>query len=394
MKFESGKRTPRRFLALGMIGLLGLGLTPTGRKSTLAFRNSLLRNARNAADSLVWGTSTGNRPMGEQFRSDLRETLSQNRSSDSLKNWFQSGFLPSDVFENVHGLVRAEKMRHLPPRATEIFCGALAELQPQELALFQLELESTQDPLPCRSQELLRLENFWREKEAVLPSAALPALSPSETDITAATDQVRPLNGSEIPPGYWAITFSGGPHPSRTLRILSELQTAHWPANFFFVGERVSLDSRPARAARDLGNVIGTEGYSPYSSMKYLTLREATKEISKGVHAIASQVGNAPLLFRFPYGASTAGLRSLVAEQGLRTVSWNLDGRDWQIQDPTLLLEHLVSLVKSKDRGILILHDTLEQTSIVLPHLLAALRKRGIRPAIIIPKREAELASY
>ncbi len=171
------------------------------------------------------------------------------------------------------------------------------------------------------------------------------------------------------------------------------LEAQNWPSNFFFTGERTVQALGLIRAARDLGHIVGSQGYA-MESLMHATLKEASHSIGRGSQQIGSPLGITPLLFRFPYGLGTPSLNDFVAEHGMRPVEWTLDSLDWKIRDPNELRQYLVGEMMKKDHGIVLLHDTLEQTALALPGILADLRANGIRPAVIVPDTRAEIARY
>lgn len=389
------RRLPKPLVALSLIGVLGLGISPAGRRTTLGFRTSMQNAIIGAGDWMAWGSTSDEPLLLDQFREDLALALSFNQSTNNLQEWHRTGYLPSDVIHSVREMARIEKRTEVKPRAAKKFCRAIQELSDADLTLFHVAIEDSGSLLPCREALLGRISTFWEAKKATVAKVDLDSISQNtrESEVRVDTGVGQAVGESDIPAGHWVLSFSDGPHPSRTDRILLTLAAGNWPSNFFFTGERTQRLAGIVRSAADLGHVIGSQGYRPESLM-HMTLKEASRSIGRGIQQVGSQVGVQPHLFRFPFGLATPSLHDFVAEHGMRTMDWTLDSLDWKIRDPNELREHLVGEMLKRDRGVVILHDTLEQTALALPGILADLRKHGIQPAVVVPNTRSEIAKY
>ncbi len=392
---KMGVRLPKPWVALALVGVVGLGVSSSGRRTTLGFRNSVQKALIEAGDWMAWGTPESQQvALLDQFRDDLATALTFNRSSAHLQDWHQAGYLPSDIFHSVREMVRIEKKTRSKPKAARKFCRALGELPDSGLALFQVAIEESQDLLPCKETLLSRLDAYWQDRaQKITYYIDSRPIGDDEAEIQVDVGRTQRIGQQDIPSGHWVLSFSGGLHSTRTRRILSALRDQKWPANFFFTGERVTFQSDLVRATRDAGHIVGTESLRN-ESLKHATLREASRSIGKGIEKVGRPLGIQPLLFRFPYGLSTPDLENFVAESGLRNMDWTLDSRDWQIRDPEELRRSLVREMTTRDSGVVLLHDNLEQTALALPAVLADLREQGIRPAIVIPKSASDIAAY
>ena len=88
--------------------------------------------------------------------------------------------------------------------------------------------------------------------------------------------------------------------------------------------------------------------------------------------------------FRFPYGAKTPAEQGFVEHRGNTTFFWNMDSQDWRIRDPHKLFLNVLAELDRAKHGIILFHDIHEQTVIVLPHVLAELRARGMTPVVFV----------
>ena len=170
-------RLPKPFVAFCLVGVACLGVSPTGRRTTLGFRNSMIATMIEAGDWMAWGTSAEEPLLLEQFREDLLLAKNFNQSSTNIQDWHRTGYLPSDVFHNVREMARIEKRTSVKPKAAPKFCRALKSLSDVDLTLFQLSIEDSGDLLPCKDLLLTRLSTYWTgQKTELTPVAAAPVI--------------------------------------------------------------------------------------------------------------------------------------------------------------------------------------------------------------------------
>jgi peptidoglycan/xylan/chitin deacetylase (PgdA/CDA1 family) len=122
--------------------------------------------------------------------------------------------------------------------------------------------------------------------------------------------------------------------------------------------------------------------------MARLDERHAEVEMESGDASVSLALGLKPgevPFFRFPYGAKTPLEQGFVQRRGNTTFGWNMDSQDWRIRDPHKLFLNVLAELDRAQHGIILFHDIHEQTVIVLPHVLAELRARGMRAVVFVP---------
>src|SRR5437763_1424116 len=107
-------------------------------------------------------------------------------------------------------------------------------------------------------------------------------------------------------PDHVALTFDDGPDPASTPAFLAELDRLGLRATFFMLG--VNAEAHPALAAEvaAAGHEVAVHGHE-HRSQLFRTPREVRADLLRGVEAVASTTGAAPVWFRPPYGTLSAG---------------------------------------------------------------------------------------
>jgi peptidoglycan-N-acetylglucosamine deacetylase len=167
-----------------------------------------------------------------------------------------------------------------------------------------------------------------------------------------------------------AIGFDDGPSSftSRVLRILNRFD-AH--ATFFVIGQEVRGRGEVMRTVLDAGNEIGnhTMHHRPYPTRADLA---ATNRL------IDRATGFRPCLFRPPGGNVNRGLIRRADSEGLTTIAWNVDPRDWSNPGSRAIA---ANVIRHARRGsIVVMHDgggNRRQTISALPRILSHFEDRG-----------------
>src|SRR5258708_33504042 len=126
-----------------------------------------------------------------------------------------------------------------------------------------------------------------------------------------------------------ALTFDDGPQPIFTPQILSVLQLYGVQATFFCIGSQVQEYPESVRNLYESGNVIGNHAWS-HPDLTSLSPAAIRWQIGSTSDALRQVTGVEPTLFRPPYGATNATVRSIAAQLGLAQIAWTIDTDDCQ----------------------------------------------------------------
>jgi peptidoglycan-N-acetylglucosamine deacetylase len=167
-----------------------------------------------------------------------------------------------------------------------------------------------------------------------------------------------------------ALTFDDGPS-EYTPGFLQVLREKHVPATFFEIGEEMSRYPATMRQVLREGDEIGNH------TMRH-TEFPGYGEIAPATALAASITHFRPCLFRPPGGAVDSGVIDAAAEDGLRTITWDVDPADWSTPGAGAIYSRVVDA--AQPGSIILMHDgggPRGETLAALPRIIDTLRARG-----------------
>ena len=195
-----------------------------------------------------------------------------------------------------------------------------------------------------------------------------------------------PAAGREV-----VLTFDDGPAEPFTGQILDILRRHRAPATFFCCGKNVARLPDLARRARHEGHTIGNHTWS-HPLLYFKSRRRIEDEIDRTQEAIESVTGQAPAVFRPPYGVRWFGLFPALRARGLTDVQWSDTGYDWKARHDGGAIARL-TLEKLRPGAVILLHDGRERreprdvdastTVAALPAIIEGVRRAGLEFAAI-----------
>jgi peptidoglycan/xylan/chitin deacetylase (PgdA/CDA1 family) len=218
------------------------------------------------------------------------------------------------------------------------------------------------------------------------------AIGVSRTITVGAADHARlglmqyrtslPLNDREV-----VLTFDDGPLPPYTDRVLAILARHCVKATFFLVGRHAAANPAAALRVAEAGHTIGN--HSQNHSLHFASMSEARaeKEIEAGNRTLDAILGHhvAPF-FRIPGLGRTRAVERYAEAKSL--VVWSADAvaDDWTRITSQQVLSRALSRLEARGKGILLLHDIQPRTVLMLPALLAELKRRHFRIVHVVPE--------
>ncbi|MDP2411893.1 MAG: polysaccharide deacetylase family protein [Pseudolabrys sp.] len=194
-----------------------------------------------------------------------------------------------------------------------------------------------------------------------------------------------PLRAKEL-----VLTFDDGPWPGTTPRILDALKRECVRATFFLLGRNAEANATLARRTLAEGHSIGHHTYS-HPELNRMPLDKAEAEIDRGIaadeFAVYGHRRTDPVMpfFRFPGFASTKPLLDRLSDRGIVVFGADVWASDWLPMSPEHQLELILARIDQAGRGIVLFHDTKQQTAAMLPAFLRALKYRGYRIVHVVP---------
>jgi peptidoglycan-N-acetylglucosamine deacetylase len=194
--------------------------------------------------------------------------------------------------------------------------------------------------------------------------------------------QTLPLADKEV-----VLTFDDGPWPGTTRAVLDALAAECTHATFFLVGQRVRENPGIAVSIRDAGHTIAHHSMT-HPNLSHLSEAQAQDNITRGIAAVEEAVGasaSAPF-FRFPGFADTPELVRWLGGQNYGVFGTDIWASDWNFMSAGTQLDLVMHRLNQRGRGMILFHDTKQQTAKMVPDFLRELKRRGYRIVAIVPR--------
>lgn len=186
------------------------------------------------------------------------------------------------------------------------------------------------------------------------------------------------VTGNRFPSGKWAFTFDDGPDPEYTQGMMDVLKKHQVHGTFFW--QTQNLVKYPKYSELALKNGFNRANHSyTHAQLTKQNAKGLDKEINQAVNDFAKIVGEKPTLFRCPYGAcGTNGsqIRTMIANQNMLHIFWNVDTLDWQDKNATSIFNRAKKQVDLLKRGIILFHDVHPQSVIATDLLIAYMKEK------------------
>ncbi|MHB8467705.1 MAG: polysaccharide deacetylase family protein [Acidimicrobiales bacterium] len=207
-------------------------------------------------------------------------------------------------------------------------------------------------------------------------AATQRALAAAHPTAHPATPPVPGDGGSLRPPASAIyLAFAGGPSAATT-QILQALNRRSAGATFF-AGDGPIGRHRDIVRAVSAANGIGTSA-APHDATSAIAADALMRTASRTREDLASAVGKTSNCMLAPYGATDATTLRRAADQGLRTVLWDVDPQDWRRPGADAIAADVIDNVRAG--SIVLLHDgggDRSQTVTAVATILDTLEARG-----------------
>jgi peptidoglycan-N-acetylglucosamine deacetylase len=167
-----------------------------------------------------------------------------------------------------------------------------------------------------------------------------------------------------------ALTFDDGPS-EYTTGFLDVLREKSVVGTFFEIGQEMPGREDTMRQILAEGSEIGDHTMNHVEYPGYSQIAGAAARIEAYTHF-------KPCLFRPPGGAVDAGVIATAGSLGMRTITWDVDPRDWSTPGTSAIYSTIVST--AQPGSIILMHDgggPRSETLAALPQVIDTLRSRG-----------------
>jgi peptidoglycan/xylan/chitin deacetylase (PgdA/CDA1 family) len=186
------------------------------------------------------------------------------------------------------------------------------------------------------------------------------------------------------------LTFDDGPWPGNTVAILKALADHCTKAMFFPVGKHVMWQPELLKQVAAAGHTIGSHSWS-HANLSKLPINKAKDEFEKGVSAVRAALGvPGASFFRFPGLRHPPEMVSYLGTRNIGIFSTDIDSFDFKVRKPEQVIASVMTKLKKRDKGIILLHDIQHVTALALPVLLVQLKAGGYKMVQVRAKEAAK----
>jgi peptidoglycan/xylan/chitin deacetylase (PgdA/CDA1 family) len=195
--------------------------------------------------------------------------------------------------------------------------------------------------------------------------------------------------------GEVVLTFDDGPWPGNTPAVLAALAAQCVKATFFPIGKHATWHPEILKQVAAHGHTVGSHTWS-HADLSKKSMADAQDEIERGISAVAISAGR-PLapFFRFPALRHTPELTAYLGQRNIGIFSTDLDSFDFKVRKPDQVVLSVMTKLKRRGKGIILMHDFQKSTAAGLPELLVQLKVNGYKVVQLKAKNTvATLAEY
>jgi peptidoglycan-N-acetylglucosamine deacetylase len=151
-----------------------------------------------------------------------------------------------------------------------------------------------------------------------------------------------------------ALTYDDGPNDPHTYRLLEVLEKRGARATFFLVGRYAQQRPEIVREVVKAGHAIGNHTFT-HPNLAIASVVQNRLQIEECQRAILEVTGEAPRLFRPPYGGRRPATLQIAHSLGLEPVMWNVTSYDWQVPPAEKIVKTCVRQMRGGD--VILMHD-------------------------------------
>jgi len=175
------------------------------------------------------------------------------------------------------------------------------------------------------------------------------------------------------------LTFDDGPWPGNTPAVLKALADQCTKALFFPVGKHAVWHPEILKQVAAAGHTVGSHTWS-HADLSKLTVDQAKEEFEKGASAVRAALGTSEAsFFRFPGLRNPPEMLTYLGTRNIGIFSTDMDSFDFKLRKPEQVVASVMTKLKKRGKGIVLLHDFQYPTSLALPELLAQLKAGGYK---------------
>ena len=198
----------------------------------------------------------------------------------------------------------------------------------------------------------------------------------------AATQRQLPVYSVQRSDKLVALSFDAAWGNEDTQPLIDILRDHGVKTTFFVVGDWADKYPESVRALAEAGHEVMSHS-SHHDHFSALSTEQIRADLTACSEKIEALTGQAPTLFRCPYGEYDDHVIAAVRELGMEPIQWSVDSLDWKGLSAEEITKRVLQSVQSG--SIVLFHNAAEHTPEALPGILDALRNQGYR---VVPVSE------
>jgi len=151
-----------------------------------------------------------------------------------------------------------------------------------------------------------------------------------------------------------ALTYDDGPNDPHTLRLLDVLAKHDVRATFFLIGRYVQRRPDLVRDLLEAGHVVGNHTFT-HPHLVVSAAVETQNQLEECQRAVQEVTGEAPRLFRPPFGGRRPVTLRIARSLGLEPILWNVTSWDWETPPAEKIVRTCVRQMRGGD--VVLMHD-------------------------------------
>ena len=181
-----------------------------------------------------------------------------------------------------------------------------------------------------------------------------------------------------------ALTFDDGPSHKGTGPVIKILKEHGIRATFYLNGEHIETKPELLTQLINAGHEIGNHSYS-HKRMVFMSYSEVAKEVESTTSLIRDFGYTGEIHFRPPYGKNLVVLPYYLANNGITTVTWDVEPETFEPREDTPELIVKRAMEQVRPGSIILLHVMFGEGSTLkaLPELITQLKHRGFSFATV-----------
>jgi peptidoglycan/xylan/chitin deacetylase (PgdA/CDA1 family) len=220
-----------------------------------------------------------------------------------------------------------------------------------------------------------RVDKFWARAKQEVYKSPEELLAQHNREVRQGLPYPKLLRGNPKVRSV-ALTFDDGPHPQYTPQLLAVLAKYNVKATFFVIGHMAEAYPDLIRAEHQAGHCIGNHTYHHVNLTKIPEDEVETEW--QACNVVVKSILGLEMKFCRPPGGDYDRVVILAARDvGLTTVLWTDDPGDYAEPGDKAIEKRTLGSISSG--AVILLHDGIQETINVLPHIIETVRARGFK---------------